>query len=176
MRSALLLAFAAALLAAGPARAAPQARWNPKAPENAELQPSFSAATVEPVLAAIGATWRRAGTEDKPQLLVIFPNGRKATLAMKGCGAEGCKALSIQAYWTPVAAPSGRDIRRAIERFNRRYAFAKAFVAADGRPALHRYLTADYGFIRGDLAVNLLVFSEQADRFAREVLRPQGRG
>jgi hypothetical protein len=48
-------------------------------------------------------------------------------------------------------------------------------MAADGRPALQRYLTADYGFIRGDLAVNLLVFAEQADTFARDVLRPLGR-
>ena len=43
---------------------------------------------------------------------------------------------------------------------------------ADGRPALQRYLTADYGFIRGNLAVNLLVFAGQMDLFAAEVLRP----
>ena len=64
----------------------------------------------------------------------------------------------------------------AIAGFNRRLAFAKAFVAADGRPTLQRYLTADYGFVRGNLAVNLLVFSTQAERFAAEVLAPAGGG
>jgi hypothetical protein len=44
-------------------------------------------------------------------------------------------------------------------------------VAADGRPSLQRYLTADYGFIRGNLAVNLIVFSGQIDRFVAEVLQ-----
>lgn len=37
---------------------------------------------------------------------------------------------------------------------------------------MQRYLTADYGFIRGDLAVNLLVFASQVDKFAKEVLAP----
>ena len=45
-------------------------------------------------------------------------------------------------------------------------------LTADGRPALQRYLTADYGIIRGNLAVNLLVFANQIDRFVAEVLRP----
>jgi ABC-type ATPase with predicted acetyltransferase domain len=58
-----------------------------------------------------------------------------------------------------------------IQAFNRRYAFSRAFLTADGRPALQRYLTADYGFIRGNLAVNLLVFANQSERFAAEVLR-----
>jgi hypothetical protein len=62
----------------------------------------------------------------------------------------------------------------AIEQFNRQHSFAKAFVAAGGRPTLQRYLTGDYGFLRGDLAVNLQVFAAQADRFASEVMRPLG--
>jgi hypothetical protein len=165
----------ASMIAAAPA-AQPTARWNPKAPENTQLQPAFSQASIEPVLTAIGARWQRAGTAEKPQLLVQFPNGRKATLTLSGCGEEGCKALSIQAYWTPAPGVRPRSLAEAIARFNRRVAFGKAFVAADGRPALQRYLTADYGFIRGDLAVNLLVFAEQADKFAREVLQPLARG
>lgn len=169
---------ASTLLASAAAHAAQPnlaVRWNPKAPENERLQPAFTQEAVEPVLAAIGARWQRAGTAGKPQLLVVFPNGRKATLALSGCGDEGCKALSIQAFWTPAAGVRPDELAKAIARFNRRVAFGKAFVAADGRPALQRYLTADYGFIRGDLAVNLLVFAEQADNFAREVLQPLAR-
>jgi hypothetical protein len=45
-------------------------------------------------------------------------------------------------------------------------------VGTDGRPVLQRYLIADYGFLRGNLAVNLLVFANQAERLANEVLGP----
>lgn len=175
MSPAVPILLAAAALLAGSAEAAPQLRWNPKAPENGEVLSAFNAETVEPVLAAVGARYQRSGTAANPSILVQFANGRKATLVMSGCQDEGCKALSIQAYWKPVATASPNRMASAIERFNRRYAFAKAFVAADGRPALQRYLTADYGFVRGDLAVNLLVFAAQADNFARDVLQPLGR-
>jgi hypothetical protein len=165
---AILLSLALATNAA----AAP-VRWNPKAPENAQVLPAFSYATLEPVLAAIGARYQRAGSAGAPQLLVSFANNRKAILDLSACGADGaCKGLSIQSYWTPIANSPPEKTSKAIEAFNQRYAFAKAFIAPDGRPALQRYLTADYGFIRGNLAVNLLVFSRQADQFATDVLRP----
>jgi hypothetical protein len=150
-------------------------RWNPRAPENGQVVPAFSYLTVEPVLNAIGARHRRAGADPgKPVLLVELPNGRKATLLFSSCEPSGrvCKALSIQSFWTKIANAPPADTARAIEAFNQKYAFAKAFLAADGRPALQRYLTADYGFVRGNLAVNLLNFASQAERFAIDVLRP----
>ncbi len=150
-------------------------RWNPKAPENGQVLPAFSYATVEPVLSAVGARFTRVGTNPaRPQLNVTFPNNRKAMLIMSACDPAGtaCKAMSLQSYWTRIANSPPERTARAIEGFNQRYSFAKAFVAADGRPALQRYLTADYGFVRGNLAVNLLVFASQSDQFATQVLRP----
>ncbi len=150
-------------------------KWNPKAPENSEMLPAFSYATVEPVLGAVGAKFTRAGgNAARPQLAVTFPNGRKAMLIMSACDPQGaaCKALSLQSYWTRIANSPPEKTNAAIEGFNQRYSFAKAFVAQDGRPALQRYLTADYGFVRGNLAVNLLVFASQADQFATQVLKP----
>jgi hypothetical protein len=153
--------------------AAPAVRWNPKAPENTQVLPAFSFATLEPVLSAIGARYQRSGSAAKPELLVSFANNRKAVLMMNACeGESGCKALSIQSYWTPIANSPAERTAQAIDGFNQRYAFAKAYIAPDGRPALQRYLTADYGILRGNLAVNLLVFSRQADQFAADVLRP----
>ena len=169
-------AFAALLALALSATAAEAAgvRWNPKAPENKQLLSGFDYAGVESVLASIGAKWQRSNADPaRPTLLVTFPNGRKALLVMSACGADGsCKALSVQSFWTKIANSPPDRTTKAIETFNQKYAFAKAFVAADGRPALQRYLTADFGVIRGDLAVNLLVFSDQAERFAVDVLRP----
>lgn len=168
---ALLVAASAAGYAAPPTAAAP--RWNPKAPENSQLLPNFSYASVEPVLTGIGARFQRSIQAGKPALLVVFPNNRRATLIFSSCDAAGaCKALSIQSFWTRIAnAPLDRTAQ-AIAGFNQRYSFGKAFLAADGRPAMQRYLTADYGFIRGNLAVNLLVFANQAEQFATQVLKP----
>lgn len=168
-------ALTISILAANVAVPAPGARWNPKAPENAQLLPAFSYATVEPVLTAVGARFRRTATNAaRPQLAVTFANNRTALLTMSACDAAGtaCKAMSLQSYWTKIANSPPAKTAQSIDDFNRRYSFAKAFVAVDGRPALQRYLTADYGFVRGNLAVNLLVFASQADQFATQVLRP----
>jgi len=169
-----IIFYSALLLQASEAPAAPQVRWNPKAPENAQLLPAFNFSTVESVLNMIGARSQRSGAPARPTLLVTFPNGRKAMLVMSSCDAGGtaCKAMSIQSHWTKISAAPAQRTAEAIEGFNQRYSFAKAFVGSDGRPALQRYLTADYGFVRGNLAVNLLVFANQADRFATSVLRP----
>ncbi|MGQ0559719.1 MAG: YbjN domain-containing protein [Sphingosinicella sp.] len=171
MRATRLLACL--LLATAASASAQTGRWNPAAPENRHHVPTFNYATVESVLAAIGARWERRGTPDRPALSVTFANNRRAALVFGSCERQGafCKALSIQAVWNrPETVPAER-MAANIQAFNRRFAFARAFETADGRAALQRYLTADYGFIRGNLAVNLLVFASQADRFATEVLR-----
>jgi hypothetical protein len=147
--------------------------WNPAAPENRQVLPTFNYATVESVLTAIGARFVRRGTVDRPALDVTFPNNRRAGILFGNCERQGaaCKAISIQALWTAPAGPAAARLPAAIQAFNQRYAFSRAYVTADGRPGLQRYLTADYGFIRGNLAVNLLVFANQEERFAAEVLR-----
>jgi hypothetical protein len=166
---AVLIFFAASPLAA---QTAP-ARWNPAAPENRQIMPTFNYATVETVLTQIGAQAERRGTADRPALAVTFPNNRRAAILFGSCEAGGaaCKAISIQAVWTRPASLTADRLATNIQQFNRRYAFSRAFLTADGRPALQRYLTADYGFIRGNLAVNLLVFANQSERFAAEVLQ-----
>jgi hypothetical protein len=174
-RNAMRAAFAALLLAL-PAAVAAQtapARWNPAAPENRQVLPTFNYATVESVLAAVGARSERRGSAERPALAVTFANNRRAAILFGSCERQGaaCKAISIQAVWTrPANVPADR-LAANLQNFNRRYAFSRAFLTADGRPALQRYLTADYGFVRGNLAVNLLVFAQQSERFAAEVLR-----
>ena len=169
----------ALVMAASPAPAQPAGqstlpRWNPKAPENNQLVAAFSPGAVEGVLAAIGARYQRSGSDpSNPVIVTTLPTGRRALIALSACSRNGtaCKALTIQASWTMPAVPPQR-LSEAIGRFNQRYAFAKAFVTSDGRPALQYYLTGDYGFLRGNLAVDLLVFADQAERFAREALQP----
>ncbi|HWH22658.1 MAG TPA: YbjN domain-containing protein [Allosphingosinicella sp.] len=149
-------------------------RWNPKAPENNQVLPGFGLANVESVLGAIGARYQRSGTAAKPSLLVTFPNRRKAVLTFGACNADrsACKSLNMQSNWMRIANSTPERTAAAVQRFNQRYSFGKAYVSADGRPGMQRYLTADYGYIRGNLAVNLLVFANQVDRFARDVLQP----
>lgn len=170
---AFILAAIAAPLAAQAPPPAP-VPWNPAAPENRQVLPTFNYATVETVLAAIGARGERRGTPDRPALQIVFANGRRAAILFGSCERAGalCKSISIQAVWPRPAGLAADRLAAATLAFNQRYAFSRAYVTADGRPALQRYLTADYGFIRGDLAVNLLVFANQIDRFTAEVLRP----
>lgn len=167
-----VLILSSAAAAAVPAPPPPPV-WNPAARENGQLAPAFTFATIAPVLKAIGASYQRSDAEPGRQALrVTFRNGRVAILTLSSCEQRGCKALSIQSFWKPSTPLPADPLAAAIEKFNQRYAFAKAYVTADGRPSLQRYLTADYGFIRGDLAVNLLVFSDQAERFAVDYLEP----
>ena len=174
MKAAIIAFLAFAGASAASAQGVVPPKFNPRAPENSQVLASFNYNSVESVLNGIGARHQRAGEPGQPALLVSFPNNRKAVLMFGSCTADGsaCKALSIQSYWTRIANSPPDKTEEAIADFNRRYSFAKAFIAEDGRPALQRYLTADYGFLRGNLAVNLLVFANQAERFAREVLGP----
>jgi hypothetical protein len=175
MRLAVTPIAAAALLFAAPAvsQGVAPPKWNPRAPENSQLLPSFSYASVEPVLSAIGARHQRTGQPARPSIAVTFPNNRRAVLTFGSCNAAGsCKALGIQSVWPKLTNATPERTAQAVASFNQRYSFAKAFMLPDGRPALQRYLTADYGFIRGDLAVNLLVFANQGERFSAEALRP----
>lgn len=177
MRLAMMLAAGAVSLCAGPSfsQGVAPPKWNPRSPENGQVLPAFSFGTVEPVLNAIGAQYQRTGEPARPRLTVTFPNNRRAILSFGSCNAAGaCKALAIQSVWPRPADVSPERTGQAAAAFNQRYSFAKAFVLGDGRPALQRYLTADYGFIRGNLAVNLLVFANQAERFTVEAVRPLG--
>ncbi len=163
------------LLAAVAASAQQPVRFNPAAPENRQVLPAFNYTTVEVVLNQIGARHERRSTADRPALAITFANGRRAAIIFGSCERQGaaCKAISIQAVWPrPAAIPADR-LAASVQGFNQRYAFSRASLTQDGRPALQRYLTADYGFIRGDLAVNLLVFATQAERFASEVVSPR---
>ena len=164
-----VVAFAGLLLLAqAPAAAGP---FNAAAPENRQVLPDFSYATVEPVLAQIGARYERAAAGQPPALTVTFVNGRRAAILFGSCLAASCRAISIQAVWNAPPGFTPAQLAVAVAGFNQRYAFSRAFVTADGRPSLQRYLTADFGFVRGNLAVNLIVFAGQIDRFAAEVLQ-----
>jgi hypothetical protein len=161
------------LLASAPAAAQPPAAAGPfdaSAPQNREVLPAFSYATVEPVLAQIGARYERAGSDAQPALTITFINGRRAAILFGSCLGSSCRAISIQAVWNAPSDDRIAQLGNAVTAFNQRYAFSHAFLAADGRPSLQRYLTADFGFIRGNLAVNLIVFAGQIDRFVSEVI------
>lgn len=165
------LIIAPLLLLAAPVAA--QVPFNPAAPENRQVMPAFTYDAVETVLRQINARFERRGTAERPALQVTFPNGRRAAIVLGSCERAGaaCKALSIQALWPrPAAVPSER-LAANVQRFNQRFAYSAAYVTPEGAAALRRYLTADFGFLRGDLAVNLLVFANMAARFQAEVLR-----
>jgi len=170
-----LVAACAFLVCAGEAQA--QGRWSPQAPENRQLLPTFNYATVESVLNEIGARYERRGPPGRPSLLVTFAGGRRAAIVFGACTPDGnaCRAISLQAGWARPSTATSERAAAVLLAFSQRYAFSRAFMLPNGNLALQRYLTGDYGFIRGDLAVNLLAFAAQMDLFAQEVLGPLSR-
>ena len=170
---ALLLLSALGLAGEGQA----QSRWNPQAAENWQTLPTFNYGSVELVLDQVGIRHERRGTPERPALLVTFADGRRGAIVFGSCsdGGNACRAISIQAGWSLPGTATPERAVNAVQAFNRRYAFSRAFILANGNLALQRYLTADYGFVRGDLAVNLLAFAGQLELFAQEVLGPLSR-
>ena len=165
------------LLLSATADVAAQGRWRPDASDNRQLLPTFNYSTLESVLEEIGARSERRGVGERPSLLVTFSSGRRAAIVFGSCSEGGnvCRAISLQSGWAlPPSATSERALA-LTEAFTRRYAFSRAFMLPNGNLALQRYLTADYGFIRGNLAVNLLAFAAQLDLFGQEVLAPLSR-
>ncbi len=133
----LVIAFTLASIATPLAAQAPPAPpWNPAAPENRQVLPTFNYATVETVLGAIGARGERRGTPDRPALQIIFANGRRAAILFGSCEASG---RGLQVGLDPGGVGRGRrgsppiGSRRATLAFNQRYAFSRAYVTADGR-------------------------------------------
>lgn len=171
-------AFLIILWSIASAASAQTSRWTPSAPENQQLLPTFNYATVESVLGEIGARYERRGTAGRPSLLVTFPSGRRAAIVFGACTADEsvCRSISLQSGWSSPPGAGAQRVADAVQEFNRRYAFSRAFVLPNGNLALQRYLTADYGFIRGNLAVNLLAFAAQIDLFVEEVLAPISSG
>ena len=171
---AIALALALVLL---PGQALGQGRWNPEAAENRQVLPTFNYVTVEGVLAEIGARYERRGAPGRPSLLVTFASGRRAAIVFGACSSDGnvCRAISIQGGWERPAGATTERAAAAVLAFNQRYAFSRAFMLSNGNLALQRYLTGDYGVVRGNLAVNLLAFAAQMDLFAQEVLMPLAR-
>ena len=164
--------FAAPLLLLA-APVAAQVPFNPASPENRQVMPTFNYDTVETVLRQINARFERRGAAERPALQVQFANGRRAGIVFGSCERQGaaCKAIAVQAAWPRPANVPAERLAANIQRFNQRFAFSAGYVTSDGQAALRRYLTADFGFLRGDLAVNLLVFANMAQRFQAEVLR-----
>lgn len=167
----------AGALALLPGEAPAQGQWNPQAPENRQVLPTFNYSTVESVLDEIGARHERRGTPARPSLLVTFAGGRRAAIVFGACTPDGsvCRAISLQGGWERPQGASSERAAAALLAFSQRYAFSRAFMLPNGNLALQRYLTADYGFVRGNLAVNLLAFAAQMDLFAQEVLAPLSR-
>lgn len=166
--------LALSLLCLIPSPAQAQGRWSPDAPGNRQPLPTFNYTTVESVLEEIGAAYERRGSAERPSLLVTFHSGRRAAIVFGSCteGGSLCRAISLQSGWTLPRGASSARAADLTQAFARRYAFSRAFILPNGNLALQRYLTADYGFIRGNLAVNLLAFAAQLDLFTREVLAP----
>lgn len=153
-------ALAAGALTLGVSSAGAQQLSMVSAPRT--IMNNFDAAALGPVLAEMGASYEVAQVGGQTVLVVSVPGGVRFVATPVACsGADGsnCTGLNLIALYQ-TKAPA-----RTVEAFNYRYAFSSAGRDNDGYAYLSRYITADFGIPRGNIAVNVAVFVVHAIEF-----------
>lgn len=126
----------------------------------------FSVSTIGPILSELGAVWQ-AGEAGGQRFIAVNAGGNlnflMAPAACKGANNTQCVGLSMTALFDGQANP------QTVSAFNYRFAFGSAGLDPEGGAYINRYEIADYGMARGNLAVSILVFIEQAKMFQNEL-------
>ena len=126
----------------------------------------FSTSNIGPILTELGAVWQE-GEANGQRYIAVNADGQLnfllAPTACRGANNTDCVGLSMTALFEGQANP------QSVSAFNYRFAFCSAGLDPDGGAYLNRYEIADYGMARGNLAVSILVFIEQAKLFQNEL-------
>lgn len=159
--AAAILLFAGALLdgAASTAHAQTPLIKQPEA-----VLKNFDIATLGPVLTELGVQWRRAVSKGEPYIaaryrdldFVITPE------ACRGEGKTNCLGAHMIAMFR--GAPFNQQ---TVNAFNARFAFTSAGLDPSGDGFISRYEICDYGEARGNFAISLAVFLNQAISFRK---------
>jgi hypothetical protein len=130
--------------------------------------PNLDIATIAPLVKETGAAAEiKKGDDGNSYLLGAFGE-TKLLFYTSSCasGETGCKGLEI-------GASINRDnfklddveILKRVNAFNDRYVAGKAIVGNNGDLAVTRYVIADHGIERGNLAVEIGIMVDMVDNF-----------
>ncbi len=146
----------------GAALCAPAALAQVDTPE--QIVASFAIPDLNGLLDELGYE-HEAGTlpSGAAVIRVTAPDGLAFYLQPRACDADRCAGLSITAAFR---GPAPFD-PAMITAYNLRYVFMKGVLLPDGGALLGRYIIADYGIPRGNIAVNIAAFVNMAGEFGQ---------
>ena len=128
---------------------------------------NFDIQSVGPVLNELGITWQPYSGNNGETVIAANANGElNFLLAPAACRLnENSDCVGLQM----VAMFDGQVNPQSISAFNYRYAFSSAGLDDSGSAYLNRYEISDYGVPRGNLAISILVFIQQAKQLGTEL-------
>lgn len=125
---------------------------------------SFDIATVGPILTELGVQWRRAVSKGEPYIAARYRD-LDFIITPEACRSQG-KTNCLGAHMISVfrGAPFNQQ---TVNAFNARFAFSSAGLDPSGDAFISRYEICDYGEARGNFAISLAVFLNQAISFRK---------
>ena len=131
----------------------------------------FSTGALKATLAELGAT--TTDQEGVPNIAVEFASGLKADALLMACQDEatstGCLGTSILVTFARPEGTTGATIAAAINEYNYRQNFGRAYESPTGEISLRMYIIADGGITMENYRQQLGLFSISAAKFTEYV-------
>jgi len=127
----------------------------------------FTPAALKATLHELGAT--TADRDGVPNITVEFSNGLKADAVTLACSdietSTDCLGTSILATFEQPEGANAEAIFQAINEYNYRQNFGRAYLGPDGAITLRMYIIADGGITMGNYRQQIGLFEKSAERF-----------
>ena len=127
----------------------------------------FSRDALKATLAELGAT--ATEREDMPNMAVEFDNGLKADALLMACEdqatSSNCLGTSILATFARPEGATGAQIAGAINEYNYRQNFGRAYESPQGEISLRMYIIADGGITMDNYRNQIGLFAVSAGKF-----------
>ena len=129
---------------------------------------TFTRADLKAVLDQIEASYEES--EERRNIEIVFANTLKADALLLACEDEDteseCFGTSILATFSPNEGTSDATIMEAINEFNLRQNFGRAYIDPEGTISLRMYIISDGGILMENYALQIGLFVSAAERFA----------
>lgn len=128
----------------------------------------FTTGALKATLAELDAS--TSDREGVPNISVEFDNGLKADALLMACDdqdtATNCLGTSILATFARPENVTGAQIAAAINEYNFRQNFGRAYESPQGEISLRMYIIADGGITMDNYRSQIGLFAVSAERFA----------
>ena len=133
--------------------------------ENTKRVTNFTHQEVQALLSEMGIN---SQIGENGEIFATTPAGYKFFVFVTACDSPGfnCRGLELFSFYD-VGAGNASIVK--ANTFNASYPFAKAYAMNQGGMALSRYLTADDGIARGNIAVNIVVYLRMAEKYGEYI-------